>query len=246
VPGYKLTIQYVGTRYAGWQVQAGPPTVQGEILSRLRRLFDEPDLLIAGAARTDAGVHARGQVASFASEKEWAPARLRRALNGLLPDDISVVAAEIAPPGFHARRSATGRIYRYQIATGEILSPFLAPFADHYRSGLDVEAMQRAAACLLGEHDFSAFRAAGDVSATPVKTLRRSDVTREGEIVAYTVEGTSFLQHMVRTIAGSLLDVGRGHRHPEWLAEVLRSRNRALAGPTSPARGLFLDRVLYP
>lgn len=246
MPTYKLTIEYVGTRYAGWQVQPLKPTVQGELLSRLRSLFNEPDLLLAGAARTDAGVHARGQVASFTSSREWEPRRLRRALNGNLPQDIAVASVEVAAEGFHARRSAVGRVYRYQIATGEVLSPFLAPFVHHFRRELSVEAMSAAASLLVGEHDFSAFRASGDVSATPVKTIRRSQAEREGAVIAYTVEGTSFLQHMVRTIAGSLIDVGRGHRPPSWIGEALRSRDRAAAGATLPARGLSLERVLYP
>jgi tRNA pseudouridine38-40 synthase len=246
MPTYKLTLEYVGTAYAGWQVQPSKRTVQGELLALMRRIFDEPGLLLAGAARTDAGVHARGQVASFTSTGEWEPRRLRRALNGNLPGDIAVVEVEIAGDAFHARRSAVGRIYRYQIATGEVLSPFLAPFAHHYRSDLDVAAMSRGASHLLGEHDFSAFRAAGDVSSTPVKTIRRSDLEQEGSLIVYTVEGTSFLQHMVRTIAGSLLDVGRGHRPPEWIAEALRSRDRARSGATLPAKGLSLQKVLYP
>ena len=246
MPTYRLVLEYIGTRYAGWQVQPTAKTVQGELLSRLRRLFDEPGLLVAGAARTDAGVHARGQVASFVSAREWEPRRLRRALNGNLPEDIAVRSVEIVPDGFHARRSAIGRVYRYQILTGEVLTPFLAPFVHHFRPPLDSAAMQRAALHLQGEHDFSAFRAAADVSATTVKTLERSEVTTEGSLIAYTVQGTSFLQHMVRAIAGSLVDVGRGHRPPEWIAEVLRSRDRRAAGPTAPARGLFLERVLYP
>src|SRR5882724_3513263 len=245
MPTYKLTLEYVGTRFAGWQVQPDLPTVQGELLARLRRLFDAEDLLVAGAARTDAGVHARGQVASFDSERSWEPARLRRALNGLLPGDISVAEVAMAPPGFHARRSAAGRIYRYQIAVGERLSPFLAPFAHHHRDPLDIEAMARGAECLLGEHDFSAFKAAGDVSTTPIKTLRRSEISIEGDVVTYTVEGTSFLQHMVRTIAGTLLDVGRGHRPAAWVGLVLGSRDRGRSGPNLPARGLILERVLY-
>ena len=242
---YKLVLEYVGTRYAGWQVQPGQPTVQGEVLDRVRRLLDEPELLVAGAARTDAGVHAHGQIASFTSEKDWDPAKLRGAMNGILPDDIGVLEASIAPDGFHARRSATGRIYRYQFATGPYLSPFMAPFAFHYRPDLDVAAMGEAAAHLLGEHDFSSFRASADTSLSPVKTLRRSEVRREGSLILYEVEGSSFLQHMVRSIAGSLLDVGRGHRTASWIADALRVRSRDAAGPTLPARGLFLEQVLY-
>jgi tRNA pseudouridine38-40 synthase len=246
MPTYKLVLEYVGTRYAGWQIQPSLPTVQGELSSRLRRLFNDESLVLSGAARTDAGTHARGQVASFTSEREWEPARLEHALNRLLPEDVAVTAASIQPDGFHARRSATGRVYRYQIATGDSLSPFQAPFVHHHRSPLEVEAMKEGAARLLGEHDFSSFRAAGDVSHSPVKTIRRSEISVEGNLVACTVEGSSFLQHMVRTLAGTLLEVGRGRRPPGWVGEVLRARDRAVAGPTLPARGLFLERVLYP
>jgi len=245
LPTYKLILEYDGTRFSGWQVQPSLPTVQGELLSRLRRLFDEPGLLVAGAARTDAGTHALGQVASFSSGKEWDPVRLRRALNRLLPDDISVAEAAVVPDGFHARRSATGRVYRYQIATGDHLSPFIAPFAHHFHAPLNDAAMAEGASHLLGEHDFSSFRAAGDVSATRVKTIRRSEVARSGALIGYTVEGSSFLQHMVRAIAGTLLEVGRGRRPPAWVKDVLEARNREAAGPTLPAKGLCLDRVLY-
>ena len=245
MPIYKLILEYTGTRFAGWQVQPGLPTVQGELTARLRRLFDEEDLVVAGAARTDAGVHARGQVASFRSEKEWDPGRLRRALNRLLPEEIGVREASVAADDFHARRSATGRIYRYQIAASEYLSPFLAPFAHHFRSELDVAAMNAGAAHLLGEHDFTSFCAAGDLSGSPVKTFSRSEVALDGDVIAYTVEGTSFLQHMVRAIAGTLIEVGRGHRPPSWIVEVLRECDRAAAGPTAPAHGLFLERVHY-
>jgi tRNA pseudouridine38-40 synthase len=245
MPTYKLVLEYVGTRYAGWQVQPGLPTVQGELAARLKRLFDDENLIVSGAARTDAGVHARGQVASFQAERTWDPGKLKLALNRLLPSDIGVLAASLEAEGFHARRSARGRIYRYRIASGGYLSPFIAPFAHHVRSSLDVGAMNEGAALLLGEHDFSSFRAAGDVSATPVKTIRRSEVAGEDTLVAYVVEGTSFLQHMVRTIAGTLIEVGRGRRAPSWVGEVLHARNRAAAGPTAPAHGLVLERVLY-
>jgi tRNA pseudouridine38-40 synthase len=190
-------------------------------------------------------VHARGQVASFASAKDRDPARLRHALNRLLPEDIGIPRASIEADDFHARRAARGRVYRYRVATGAYLSPFDAPFAWHFRSELEVSAMALAAGHLIGEHDFSAFRAAGDVSATPVKSLRSCVVTRDGDRIDLTVEGSSFLQHMVRTIAGTLVEVGRGHRPPSWVAEVLASRDRSMAGPTAPARGLTLERVIY-
>lgn len=245
MPTYKLVLEYVGTRFVGWQIQPSEPTVQGDLIGCLRRLFDDPELQVAGAARTDSGTHAHGQVASFTSGKIWDPMRLRHALNRMLPEDIGVVESSLEEERFHARRSATGRIYRYQIATGDALSPFMAPFVHHHRADLDAGAMAEGATCLVGEHDFSSFRASGDVSSTSVKRIWRSDVRREGPLVIYTVAGTSFLQHMVRTIAGTLVEVGCGRRPPTWVGEVLEARDRAAAGPTLPARGLFLDRVLY-
>ena len=245
MPTYKLVVEYDGSRYAGWQVQPSVPTVQGELLRILRWIFDDPGLRLAGAARTDAGTHALGQVASFTAAGARDPARLRRALNGLLPGDIAVREATEAPEGFHARRSATGRVYRYQIARGEILSPFVAPYAFHFRAALEIARMREAAGLLLGEHDFSSFRAAGDVSSTPVKTIRAIEVEERGELISLSVEGSSFLQHMVRTIAGTLLEVGRGRWRPERVETILRARSREEAGPTLPAKGLFLVKVLY-
>ena len=147
---------------------------------------------------------------------------------------------------FHARRSAVGRIYRYQIACGEVLSPFTAPYVHHYRGDLDLDRLRAAASHFLGEHDFSSFRAAGDVSASRVKTIRSCSVVHEGDLIRFTVEGSSFLQHMVRTMAGTLLEVGRGRWEPGRVAEAIARRERSAAGPTLPARGLFLVEVLYP
>ncbi len=245
MPTYKLLIQYDGGRYAGWQIQPGLPTIQGELLDRLRRICDDPGLSLAGAARTDSGTHALGQVGTFRSEREWEPRRLRYAINGLLPPDIAVASAEVAPEGFHARRSATGRTYQYRISCSAILSPFVARYAHHHRGPLDLAAMREGALVLTGEHDFSSFKASADVSATPVKTISRCEVVLDAEIVSITVEGSSFLQHMVRTIAGTLLEVGRGRWHPRKVGEILLARQRAAAGPTLPARGLFLMSVTY-
>jgi tRNA pseudouridine38-40 synthase len=242
---YKLVIEYVGTGFAGWQVQPSQPTVQGELLRCLRQLFGDAGLRVAGAARTDAGTHAHGQVASFDSDREWEPSRLKRALNRLLPDTIGIVEATHQAPGFHARRSATGRIYKYQMALGECASPFLAPFVHRYHGPVNVPAMEEAARHFLGEHDFTSFKAAGDVSSTSIKEMRRSLIEVNGDLLIFTVEGSSFLQHMVRTMAGSLLEVGRGFRAAGWLEEVIRKKERAAAGPTLPAKGLFLVRVLY-
>ena len=243
-----LTLEYIGTAYHGWQVQPGLPTIQGHLQDRLSLAIRQP-IVARGAARTDAGVHALGQVASIETAVEIDPGRLARTLNATLPGDIGVRRIESVSAEFHARHSARGRIYRYQIVQGEYISPFHSGFAAHVRAPLDVEAMDRAAALLVGEMDFSSFRAAGDVSESPVKVIRESRVSVRKEnqnLIEYTVEASSFLQHMVRTIAGTLIEVGRGRMEPERIPEIISSRDRRLAGPTAPAMGLFLVKVLYP
>jgi len=244
----KLVIEYLGTAYHGWQIQPGVPTVQGMLQDRMS-ILARGQVLLQGAARTDAGVHALGQVASARFPGPVETGRLRRSLNALLPEDIRVRSLEPAPEEFHARHSARGRIYRYQIVQGEPLSPFLRPFAAHSRDTLDTDAMREAAAMLIGQRDFSSFRAAGDVSDSPVKEIRHSTIERAGEsgdLIIYMVEASSFLQHMVRTIAGTLIEVGRGRLSPSRIESILESRDRRNAGPTAPARGLCLMKVLYP
>ncbi len=246
MPNLKFTIEYDGTAYHGWQIQPTVPTIQGTLEGCLATILRR-GVALKGAARTDAGVHALGQVASFAAP-DADPRRLTRSLNALLPDDIVVRSVETAPPEFHARHSAIGRIYRYRIVVGEEPSPFIRPFVAPSRTALDHEAMGRAAALLLGRRDFSSFRAAGDVSESPVKEIRRSIVAREGErgeIITYTIEASSFLQYMVRNIAGTLIEVGRGRIRPEEMTRILETRDRRAAGPTAPAAGLCLVRVLY-
>lgn len=248
MPVLRLLIEYVGTAYHGWQIQPGVPTVQGEIEKVLAVLLREP-VRAAGAARTDAGVHALGQVATVRVAGPADPRRLLRSLNALLPDDIAVRGVREAPDDFHARHSASGRVYRYQIVQGETVSPFQRPFAAHSRRHLDVPAMDEAARALIGVKDFSSFRAAGDVSETPVKEIRSSSVELTGawqETIVYTVEASSFLQYMVRNIAGTLIEVGRGRLPAGEMAAIVASRDRRRAGPTAPARGLCLMKVLYP
>ena len=243
-----MIIEYVGTAYHGWQIQPGVPTIQGELQGRLGVLARQP-ILVRGAARTDAGVHALGQVASVLLEAPVDTGRLRRSLNSVLPPDISIRSLEPAGEDFHARHSARGRIYRYQIVQGESMSPFLRDFAAHSRRILDVEAMSAAAGRLVGRRDFSSFRAAGDVSDSPVKDIRRSSVELSKEwpgMIVYTVEASSFLQHMVRNIAGTLIEVGRGRIQPDRMEPIMESRDRRNAGPTAPAAGLCLMQVLYP
>lgn len=248
MPTLKLTIEYVGTAYHGWQAQPGLPTIQGALLDALAAILRKP-VTLRGAARTDAGVHARGQVASLQVAEGVDPGRLRKQIDGILPGDIGVRALEVAPDTFHARHSAKGRIYRYRIVEGEYISPFFRAFAMHCGHRLDLDRMARAAGLLVGEHDFTSFRASGDPSESSIKVIRQSEVSVESgnqKVITYTVEADSFLQHMVRNLAGTLVEVGRGRIHPEKIPEILHARDRRLAGPTAPARGLCLEEVLYP
>jgi tRNA pseudouridine38-40 synthase len=248
VPNLRLTLEYDGTAYHGWQIQPGVATIQGVLEERLAVILRQP-VAARGAARTDAGVHALGQVASVLVPGEVDTVRLHRSLNALLPGDIAVRRVERVSDDFHARHSARGRVYRYRILQGAAISPFDRGFAAHVRGPLDVEAMDRGAQRLLGRHDFSSFRAAGDVSESPVKEVRSSRVEREpgrDDLIVYTVEASSFLQHMVRALAGTLIEVGRGRWAPEAVTSILEARDRRAGGPTAPARGLFLVRVIYP
>lgn len=235
---------YDGTTYAGWQIQADAPTIQGALLRAARGVLG-PDVRVTGASRTDAGVHALGQVAALRTASPLPPPAVRAALNAALPDDIRVLDVVEAPPGFHARRSAWGKRYLYLVDNDLVASPLLRRYAWHQARPLDVGAMRRALGPLYGRHDFSAFCAAAGRQTLATCTVRALHVVRRRRLVALVVSADRFLHHMVRILAGSLLAVGRGARDPGWLAEVLASRDRRRAGPTAPARGLTLLRVLY-
>ncbi len=244
-----LVVAYDGRPFAGWQVQPDRPTVQGIVESALARVHGVPEgtVRIVGAGRTDAGVHALGQVASYVPPTPRRPEVLRTALAGLLPREVRVLAVREMPPAFHACRSATGKVYRYRIVNREIVLPFEDPWAWHVRAPLDRAAMGAAAARLVGRHDFAAFQTAGSPSATTVRTLRRLAVReRPGEVVEIEAEGDGFLYRMVRNLVGLLVEVGLGRRPPGDAARVLASGRRSAAGVTAPARGLCLVRVLYP
>ena len=256
MPSFKITIAYDGGRFVGWQRQAAGTSVQGLIEDALR-VLDEDDVAVAGASRTDAGVHALGQVASFTLRRTIAADVLRRALNSRLPDEVRIVSAEEVPATFHARFIASRKTYRYRIWNADLLNPFEREHAWHVRGRLAIDAMQAAARVLEGRHDFAAFQAAAGTQRTTEREVFSSIVLAHDDnrgadlrpspacLITYEITGSGFLRHMVRTIAGSLLDVGQGRRSPEWLAEVLASRDRTQAGPTAPAHGLFLVRVDY-
>ncbi len=244
-----LVVAYDGRGFAGWQVQPDRPTVQGTVEAALDRVHGVPagTVRIVGAGRTDAGVHALGQVASYLPPTPRSPEVLRAALAGLLPETVRVLAVREMPAGFHACRSATGKVYRYRVVNRELALPFEAPFAWHVRAPLDLAAMRAAAAHLVGRHDFAAFQTSGSPTETTVRTLRRLEVReRPGGIVEIEAEGDGFLYRMVRNLVGLLVEVGLGRRSPGEAARVLATRDRAAAGRTAPARGLCLVRVLYP
>jgi tRNA pseudouridine38-40 synthase len=249
----RLVVEYDGTGLSGWQRQANGPTVQGHLEAALGKLLAH-DVAVAGASRTDAGVHARGQVASFHTERAIPLHGIRRGTNSLLPDAIAIVEATEAADGFHPRFSATGKHYRYLVCTRADRSPRWRDRAWHHPETLDRAAMREAAAALMGEHDFSAFRAAGCTAKTTVRRLDQIAVTdlpgdlpgdAEPSMIAIDVRGNAFLRNMVRILVGTLVEVGQGRRTPAQVAEILASRDRTKAGITAPARGLELVSVRY-
>jgi tRNA pseudouridine38-40 synthase len=242
-----LTLAYEGTAFAGWQRQPGLRTVQAVVEEALTAIEERPVTLVA-AGRTDAGVHARGQVASADVTNALSPAVLLRALNVRLPEAVRVVAVADAAPGFDARREARAKIYQYTIAVGVDPGPFVRRVVWHVPQRLDIGAMARAAAMLVGEHDFAAFQASGGDVRTSVRRLLVSRVVDEPgtpHYVRYQVTGTGFLRHMVRNIVGTLVDIGKGRWPADEMAAILASRTRRRAGLTAPAEGLVLERVIY-
>ncbi|HUY81321.1 MAG TPA: tRNA pseudouridine(38-40) synthase TruA [Acidobacteriaceae bacterium] len=251
---WKLTLAYDGTDFHGWQVQPGLITIQGELASAIERVTSEWTLP-QGSGRTDAGVHARAQVASFALAAPIPPQNLLRALNRTLPSPIRVLTAEHAAPDFHARHSVRSKTYEYRLFRGEICPPWLTRYVYALNWPLDVEKMQQAASLIIGEHDFTSFAATDpDLSQRQsgpepqpgnVRTLVSSCWIEEADLLIYKVRGNGFLHHMVRNLVGTFLDVGRGHIAPADIPAILSRRSRSAAGATAPARGLFLDSVEY-
>jgi tRNA pseudouridine38-40 synthase len=269
---FKLTLAYDGTNYVGWQRQAAGTSVQGLIEDALREL-DGREVIVTGAGRTDAGVHALGQVASFAIHRTIDPDTLVRALNARLPADVRALSANAVADDFHARYAASRKTYRYRMWNADVFNPFERHYAWHVAGTLAVDAMEAAARSLEGRHDFAAFAAAGGTTRTTERTVIRSQVIRSqrsredtedierqtgspralcggdsihgDDLIVYEITGDGFLRHMVRAIVGTLVEVGRGRWRSEQMREVLASRDRGRAGPTAPAGGLFLVRVEY-
>lgn len=252
---WKLTLAYDGTDFHGWQVQPGHATIQGELAGAIERVTGER-VLPQGSGRTDAGVHARAQVASFELGAPIPPANLLRALNRTLPSPIRVTSAEQAAPDFHARHSVRAKTYEYRIFRGEICPPWLARYVYALNWPLNVEQMQHAASLVIGQHDFTSFaatdpdlaaRLVAEADTVPgnIRIMFSSSWSEEPNLLMYRVSGNGFLHHMVRNLVGTLLDVGRGQIPPEQITTILQHRSRTTAGPTAPARGLFLDSVKY-
>jgi tRNA pseudouridine38-40 synthase len=252
----KLTIAYDGSDFHGWQLQPGLPTIQGALHDAIRQITQEP-ITIHGASRTDAGVHALGQVAHFKAHSSLDAQEIQRGMNALLPPTIRIVAAQEVGQDFHARWLAQGKTYRYRIYRGEVLPPFDHRRAFHYPWPLDVAAMSVAARAFEGQHDFSSFAAStgseeDDKDRDMQRLIHSSEIVRDHERepgrdeLAYVVRGRSFLRYMVRKIVGTLIEVGKGRLAPTDIPEIFAARDRSRSGPTVPPEGLYLVALEYP
>ncbi|MEO5359296.1 MAG: tRNA pseudouridine(38-40) synthase TruA [Nitrospirota bacterium] len=250
-----LTLQYDGTSYCGWQRQPNSLTIQGLIEESLCKITGRATTL-NGAGRTDSGVHALGQTASFFTDSRLTPDIFQKALNSLLPSDIRVISSDYVPDDFHCRFSAKRKRYFYVICNNSPVSPFTYRYVWEVKHDLDVAAMQKASVRLIGRYDFKSFCAADtDVNNTireifhieikPVSCITFMGAEIKGKFIKITIEADGFLRHMVRNITGTLADIGRGKTHPEAIEQILNAMDRKKAGMTAPGRGLFLDKVYY-
>jgi tRNA pseudouridine38-40 synthase len=246
---FKLIIAYDGTDFHGWQMQSNKPTIQGEIVNVLRRITQE-NVQLHGAGRTDAGVHALGQIGSFRTQSTLSAGEFQRALNALLPPTIRIVAAEEVGPDFNARWSARGKIYRYRLYRGKVVPPISWRYVLHYPFPLDEDAMRDASARFVGMHDFTSFAAStgseeDDKERSTEREIYATELVRsaDGEELVFTVRGRSFLRYMVRKIVGTLLDVGRGKLKPDDIDRLYELKDRSKSGPTVPPQGLCMVSV---
>lgn len=241
---FKLVLEYDGTQYAGWQRQLNAPTIQAAVEEALAAIA-QTRLTIIGAGRTDAGVHAFGQVASFRTDRGLSQREWLRALNAHLPADISALSVEAVPDHFHARYSANGKLYEYHLMNRSERAPLLRERAWMLYKPLDFAAMTEAAACLTGSHDFSSFETAPTDNENPQCRLQQADLRRQGDLIILSFYADRFLKQMVRSMVGTLVEVGQGKRTAADMRTVLAARARAAAGRTAPAHGLYLVRVDY-
>ncbi|HEU0178780.1 MAG TPA: tRNA pseudouridine(38-40) synthase TruA [Blastocatellia bacterium] len=241
---YRITLAYDGADYYGWQAQAGQPTIQSVLNGALEKLEGAP-VTTHAAGRTDAGVHAEGQVVSFMLSREWGGRDLRRAVNGNLPPDIRVIDAAPVDEEFHARFDAKSKTYRYQIYLAEVMSPLLVRYAWHYPYPIDVRRLAEESGALLGTRDFTAFTVADCETRTFTRTLMEIDIQREGDLLKLFFTGDGFLRYQVRTMVAALVESNRGRLKAGSISELIESKDRALAGPPAPARGLTLMKVEY-
>jgi len=251
----KLLLEYDGTGYHGWQSQKSGGTIQDIVIEKIRSVTGE-EVKLTGASRTDAGVHALGQVAVFGTASNLAADVIMRALNAKLPADIRIMETEETAEDFHPRYDAIRKSYFYIISEDRRHSAFLHRYIWYIHSTLDTERMAKAVSLVVGEHDFSSFRGAGCGAKHPVRTVGAADITKfnemnfmtaifQGNFIKFRIEANAFLRHMVRNIAGTLVEVGKGNISVETFARVLQSRDRTIAGPTAPAQGLFLEKIVY-
>jgi tRNA pseudouridine38-40 synthase len=246
---FKLTIQYDGTDFHGWQVQENSRTIQGE-LERVIGMIEDAPVTVVGSGRTDAGVHAEGQIANVKMARPFTPEKLRNAINGNLWRDIRIMKVETVPDEFHARFSATGKTYRYRIVNAPVMSPFWRRFAHHEQKPLDVDRMTSAAQLFLGEHDWTAFASAQADGESRIRTIKNVAIEtrwdeRGGSIIEFSISATGFLRYMVRSIAGTLLEVGQGIKDSDTIQTAIITGDRNLCGKTAPAQGLTLVKVDY-
>ena len=246
MPNICLTIAYDGTRYGGWQIQKNSKTVQGELEKALKKILKEK-IKVIGASRTDSGVHARAQVANFKTKKNFPPKRLQAALNANLPKDISVTNAKNASLKFHSQFDAKSKLYRYTILNSQIDEPFLRPYYHKVPYRLNLPLMRKETKALSGKHDFKSFQAKSALS--PIKntkrTIKKVSIKKDKGFIYIDIKGTGFLYNMVRNIAGTLIEIGRGYFPEGSMKKILESRNRKEAGPTAPAKGLTLVEIKF-
>ncbi len=240
----KLTLAYDGTNFHGWQVQPQLRTVQGELQEALQKLFNH-EVAVTGSGRTDAGVHAHAQVANVETIRTMDAGAVLRGANALLSQDLRVLSVDEAGPDFHARRSARSKTYRYRIWRNPIVSPFECRYVYAYRYPLDEGSVDRATKCFVGTHDFTSFCATATEVEDRTRTIYEADWMRSETEWTFSIRGNGFLQYMVRTIVGTIIEIGQGRISPDQLSAIFEARDRKMAGPTAPASGLHLMKVEY-